>query len=204
MKHSDVPTALELVVEEVGKESQRIRDAGGEALKAGKLKPAKKAISFAEKLGAFVKKVRALGEEWERLQTEIDGAAPEVKEIVRPPLTQKEHKTGWKRNVVNVSPKTNFTVSFPDGTVVSDKKAYVVLGKSIEKFGPSAVAALGISCGGEPLVTQDRSVYKKQPSAVDAISGDWFVKTHSSTKAKIGYVKRIAKALKIKVTVKCA
>lgn len=42
MKHSDVPTALDLVVEEVGKESQRIRDAGGEALKAGKLSPAKK------------------------------------------------------------------------------------------------------------------------------------------------------------------
>ena len=148
MKHSDVPTALELVVEEVGKESQRIRDAGGEALKAGKLKPAKKAISFAEMLGAFVKKVRVLGEEWERLQTEIDGAAPEVKEIVRPPVAQKEHKTGWKRNVVSVSPKTNFTVTFPDGMVVSDKKAYVVLAKSIEKFGPSATKCVGKSADG--------------------------------------------------------
>ncbi len=204
MKHSDVPTALELVVEEVGKESQRIRDAGSDALKIGKLKPAKKAIAFAEKLAAFVKKVRGLGDEWKKLQTEIDGAAPDVKEIVRPQVVQKQHKTGYTRKVVSVSPKSNFTVTFPDGAVIADKKAYNVLAKTVEKIGPDQVAAIGILCGGEPLVTQDRSLYKKQPSSVASIFGGWFVKTHSSTKAKIGYVKRIAKALKVKIVVKGA
>ena len=53
MKHPEVLEALDLVVSEVDNESQRIRDAGGEALKAGKLKPAKKAIEYAEKLAAL-------------------------------------------------------------------------------------------------------------------------------------------------------
>lgn len=54
-KHSDVPTALDLVKEEVNKESRRIFSAGGDALKAGKIKPAKEAIAYAEKLADFVK-----------------------------------------------------------------------------------------------------------------------------------------------------
>ena len=99
---------------------------------------------------------------------------------------------------------STFSVRFPDGAVIADRKACNVLGLAVEKFGARKVAELGISCGGEPLVTNDRSLYKKHPTAVVAISGGWFVKTHSGTKAKIGYVKRIAKALKVRVTVKNA
>lgn len=49
-KHSDVPVALDLVREEVDKEARRIFSAGGDALKEGKIKPAKEAIAYAEKL----------------------------------------------------------------------------------------------------------------------------------------------------------
>jgi len=38
-------------------------------------------------------------------------------------------------------------------------------------------------------------------SAVAEIAGGWFVKTHSGTAAKISYIKRIAKALTIKLVV---
>ena len=38
-------------------------------------------------------------------------------------------------------------------------------------------------------------------SAVAEIAGGWFVKTHSGTAAKINYIKRIAKTLKIKLVV---
>jgi len=37
-QHSDVPAALDLVKEEVGKEAKRIFSSGGDALKAGKIK----------------------------------------------------------------------------------------------------------------------------------------------------------------------
>ena len=203
-KHSDVPTALDLVKEEVDKESRRIFSAGGDALKAGNIKPAKEAIAYAEKLSDFVKKIQRLGDEWKKLEAKIDAAAPEVKEIVLPAKPLKEHKTGFTRNVTHVSPKTNFTVRFPDGKVISDTKALWVMARAIETIGADRVAALGILCGGEPLVTKDKSQLKKHPSAIAEITGGWFVKTHSGTAAKIGYVKRIAKALKIKLVVTMA
>ena len=200
-KHSDVPAALDLVKEEVEKESKRIFSAGGDALKAGNIKPAKEAIAYAEKLSDFVKKIHKLGEDWKKLEAKIDAAAPEVREIVMPTKPQRPHKTGFTHNVTNIAPKTTFTVRFPDGTVVSDKKAKSVLAKTIEKIGVERVARLGILCGGEPLVTKDRSLLKKYPNAVGMISGGWFVKTHSSTAAKMNFVKAIAKGLDIRLTV---
>jgi len=199
-KHSDVPAALDLVREEVEKESKRIFSAGGDALKAGNIKPAKEAIAYAEKLTDFVKKIHKLGEDWKKLEAKIDAAAPEVREIVNLP-PQRPHKTGFKHTVTNIAPKTTFTVRFPDGTVVSDKKAKSVLAKTIEKIGVEKVARLGIMCGGEPLVTKDRSLLKKYPGAIGAISGGWFVKTHSSTAAKMNFVKVIAKGLGIRLAV---
>lgn len=199
-KHSDVPAALDLVKEEVEKESKRIFSAGGDALKAGNIKPAKEAIAYAEKLAEFVKKIHKLGEDWKKLEAKIDAAAPEVREIVNP-RPQKSHKTGYTRNVGKISPKTNFTVRMPDGRTISNSKAFWVMAKTIEAIGADRVAALGIMCGGEPLVTKDKSLLKKHPSAIAPIAGGWFVKTHSGTAAKIGYVKRIAKALKVKLVV---
>lgn len=200
-KHSDVPTALDLVKEEVDKEARRIFSAGGDALKAGNIKPAKEAIAYAEKLADFVKKIQKLGDEWKKLEARIDAAAPEVKEIVLPTKPQKEHKTGFTRNVTHVSPKTNFIVKLPDGKVIADSKAFWVMAKAIEAMGADKVAALGVLCGGEPLVTKDKSLLKKHPSAIAEIAGGWFVKTHSGTAAKIRYVKQIAKALKVKLVV---
>ena len=183
-QHSDVPAALDLVREEVEKESKRIFSAGGDALKAGKIKPAKEAIAYAEKLAEFVKKIHKLGEDWKKLEAKIDAAAPEVREIVNP-KPQKPHKTGFTRNVTHISPKTNFTVRMPDGKTISNSKALWVMAKTIEAIGADRVAGLGIMCGGEPLVTKDKSL----------------LKTHSGTAAKIGYVKKIAKALKVKLVV---
>ena len=200
-KHSDVPTALDLVKDEVDKEARRIFSAGGDALKAGNIKPAKEAIAYAEKLADFVKKIQKLGDEWKKLEAKIDAAAPEVREIVLPTKLQKEHKTGFTRKVTHVSPKTNFTVKLPDGKVIANSKAFWVMAKAIEAMGADKVAALGVLCGGEPLVTKDKTLLKKHPSAIAEIAGGWFVKTHSGTAAKIRYVKQIAKALKIKLVV---
>lgn len=200
-RHSDVPTALDLVKEEVDKEARRIFSAGGDALKAGNIKPAQEAIAYAEKLADFVKKIQKLGDEWKKLEAKIDSAAPEVKEIVLPTKPQKERKTGFSRNVTHISPKTNFTVKLPDGKIIADSKALWVMAKTIEAMGADKVAALGVLCGGEPLVTKDKSLLKKHPSAIAEIAGGWFVKTHSGTAAKIRYVKQIAKALKVKLVV---
>ena len=200
MKHAEVPEALELVVDEVGKESQRIRDAGSVALKEGKLKPAKKAIEYAEKLLSFVDKVRRLGEEWDSLQQAIDSLAPEVREIVLPQKVRAS-KTGYKRNVGKIAPKTNFSVTFPDGKVIEDKKASIVFGKTIARLGASQVAAFNILLGGEPLVSRDESVFKKHPSQVLPIGNGWFVKTHNSTASKISLLEKISTLMNVKIKV---
>ncbi len=205
-KHSDVPAALDIVKEEVEKEARRIFHVGGDALKEGKIKPAKEAIAYAEGLQEFVAKIQKLGDEWKQLEAKIDAAAPEVKEIVQrgPDPIYKPHKTGFTKKVEHVAPKTNFTVTFPDGRVISDKKALNVLAKTIEKIGAQRVADVGIMLGGEPLVTKNKALYVKYPSAVVGISGGWFVNTHSSTKDKMEYIKKIAKAIGIKLFVKYA
>lgn len=209
MKHADVPLALDLVVEEVGKESQRIRDAGSVALKAGKLTPAKKAIAYAEKLQTFVRKVRDLGDEWAKLQAEIDAAAPEVRDIVRPPektpkqpkpKEKKPRKTGFKRNVGHIAPKKNFVVTLSNGTVIKDAKAAAVLAKTIEALGAEKVAQLGFLVCGEPLVTKVKEEHVKYAFATYDIADGWYVATHSSTAFKVNMIAKIAKALKVKLT----
>lgn len=200
MKHAEVPEALDLVVDEVGKESQRIRDAGSEALRKNNLGPAQMAIEYAKKLEAFVDKVHALGVAWGSLQKEIEDAAPEVREIVLPTKVR-SHKTGYARKVGTIAPKTNFTVTFADGTTVSDKKAKVVFAKVIEKLGPEAVAALNIVQGGEPLLSRRRADFKKEPMQIHPIAGGWYVKTHSSTAAKMRLLEKIAKVQKVKLRI---
>lgn len=200
-KHSDVLPALDLVQDEVNKEARRIFSAGGDALKVGKIKPAKEAIAYAERLEAFVEELKRLGEAWKALEATIDAAAPEVKEIVLPQKPNKPHKTGFKRKVEHVSPKTNFIVKFPNGKVIEASQARLVLAKTIEKIGPKKVADVGIFYGGEPLVTKDKSLFKKKPSQVIEISGGWFVKTHSSTDAKMKQIMKIAKTLKLNLVV---
>lgn len=203
MRHAGVPEALELVIDEVGKESQRIRNAGGEALKAGKLEPAKKAVEYAERFAAFVKKVCSLGDEWAVLQREIEGASREVQEIVLPTKIGKPHKTGFTRKVEKVSPRTNFTVTFQDGCTIADPKAKVVFAKTIEKLGAESVASLKIVVAGEPLLSRDKAIFKKEPTQIQPIIGGWYVKTHSSTAAKMQLLEKIAKVQKVKLRIQC-
>ena len=200
-KHSDVPTALDLVKEEVDKESRRIFSAGGDALKAGNIKPAKEAIVYAEKLADFVKKIQKLGDEWKKLEAKIDAAAPEVKEIVLPTKAIKTH-TGFKQKPGGTkSPKKTFEVIFAGGTKIADSKAKVVLAKAIEQIGAEAVSKFGVLVDGEPFVSKNIKNYKRPSSAVP-IRGGWYVATHSSTKAKIALLKKIAAKLDIDMVVK--
>jgi len=63
MEHAEVLTALRRVVAEAEKESQRIRDAGGDALKANRLGPTLKAIEYARRIEAFGSQSARVGSE---------------------------------------------------------------------------------------------------------------------------------------------
>lgn len=199
-KHSDVLSALDLVREELDKEAKRIFSAGGDALKVGRIKPAQEAIAYAQKLGEFVKKIEKLGDEWKKLEARIDSAAPEVREIVQLPTKIRKTRIGFTRKVGKVAPKSNFTVTFPDGTVVADKKAKIVFAKAITHLGTEDVAALGIILGGEPLVAKP-SAFKKMPTQIAPVGGGLVVKTHSSTATKMSLLSRISKRLGVKLKI---
>lgn len=200
-KHSDVLTALDRVKKEVGKESRRIRDAGSIALKAGKLKPAKEAIAYAEKLADFVKKIQKLDDDWKKLEAKIDAAAPEVKEIVLLTKKRKPHAGFIQKPGGKKSAKTTFEVIFDDGTKIAYPKAKIVLAKAIEHLGAANVARLGALVDGEPLVSNNIRNYKNQASIVP-IKGGWFVATHSSTKAKMTIVGKVAAKLGVKLSLR--
>lgn len=197
--HADVLTALDLVKDEVDKESKRIFNAGADAFKAEKIESAEEAIAYAKKLRAFVGKVAVLGDEWKKLQDEIDTAAPEVREIVLPTKVRKT-KTGYKRKVTTVAPKTNFTVTFPDGEIVSDRKAKNVFANSLIRLGIDKVVALGIIMAGEPLVGK-KIEFKKTPTQIASLGGGLFVNTHSSTANKMSLLGKIAARLGIDVKI---
>ena len=199
---SEVPQALEILRGEVGRVETAVREEGAKAMTAtasGSLKAAEEAIAYAKRLHAFISKIDALGKEWQKIEASIAKATPEAREIVR--------KAGGTHVVTGpLEPKTNFTVTFPDGTVIAEPKANLTLARAIEAIGPARVAALrGAAClrpNGEPLVTRREADLAKYPSAKLSLAGGWFLNTQSSTEAKAKTVKEISKQLKLKLKVK--
>lgn len=196
-KLADVPAALELVKEEVAKAENAIRAEGAKAMISGPLKAAEEAIAYAKRLKAFIAEIEALGVKWERLSEKAESASPEAREIVRRAGVD-DRKTP--------DPKTNFEVTFPDGSVVHERMANLTLGKTLETIGPERIAGLTGSPyfrpNGEPLLTKDKRELAKYPSQVLKIQGGWFVNTQTDTERKAEAVKEISRRLKLHLTVR--
>lgn len=191
---ADVPEALALVNEEVGKVKKAINDAGAKALKEDRRQIAREALDYADGLDDFIKKIEKLGEEWKALEASIEKATPEAREIVR--------AAGGTRVVVDpVSPKSGLRVTFPDGTVIATPKASTTQARTIERLGPAAVAALGLRMNGEPLLTRTKKDLKKYPESVETLRGGWILSTHSNTQRKADDLKRIADRLGIRLKI---
>ena len=191
---ADVAQAIDLVLEEVQREMNRILQDAGEEMKKGNREVARQALLFGDKLDEFTRKITELKNSWKALQLEIEESAPEVKKIVLPTKVIKK-KTGYTRKVESVGPRTNFRVKFSDGTTIEERTAKHAFALSIEKIGADRIFRLGILLAGEPLLSKDKSIYKKEPRRVELISNGWYVKTHSSTGQKMGLLQKIASAL---------
>ncbi len=195
-KLSDVPTALDLVKGEVLRAQKAILDEAKKWMDPAHMEDAKQAITYAQRLEAFVEKVDTLGLEWESLSDKAEQASPETKEIVR--------RAGVDARK-SPDPKTNLEVTFPDGTVVHEAKANLTMGKVVELIGPDKVAALTGSVhfrpNGEPLVTHVRSDLIKYPSNILKLKGGWYLNTQTDTERKAETIKAISKALKLNLKV---
>jgi len=114
---------------------------------------------------------------------------------------QAEHKEGKKHEkpIERLNSKTVLRVTFPDGTVIADKKAKNTFAETIKRIGLLKVRNLGITFCHVPIVsnTLDRKYGQAQIPVGDGL----YVMTHSSTHDKKKQLAKIAKDLGIKLIV---
>ena len=205
MQNQEVSAALDLLISTLSDERNRIYEIGASAMLAKDKKTAQSVIDFAQKLENFQEKVKALSTDWTALIDEKISAPEKVQEIVDGDgklfgMRTRKSKSGFSRKVENpIAPKTNFTVKFPDGTIIFTPKANETFVQAIEHIGEKKVQALRLICDGEPLVSDIKS--KKYPTASKKTSRGLYVLTHSSTKAKIKFLQTISLKLNVNLEV---
>lgn len=95
-------------------------------------------------------------------------------------------------------PAKQLRVSFPDGTVICDRKATDTFVNSIQYIGFERVAKLeAIRINGHPIVSMKRNELSRGFRELDG----YFVETHISTKDKARYLQRITNTLRCDATV---
>jgi hypothetical protein len=114
---------------------------------------------------------------------------------------QVAHRDGTKRRnpVERINEKSVLRVTFPDGTVIEDKKAKMTFTKTIQKLGLMRVRNLGITFCGVPIVSN--TLDKKYGKTQVPVEGGLYVMTHSSTHDKKKMLDKIAIRLGIKLIV---
>jgi hypothetical protein len=114
---------------------------------------------------------------------------------------QVAHRDGTKRRnpVERINEKSVLRVTFPDGTVIEDKKAKITFTKTIQKIGLMRVRNLGITFCGVPIVSN--TLDKKYGKTQVPVEGGLYVMTHSSTHDKKKMLDKIAIRLGIKLIV---
>lgn len=145
IQRQEVSTALELLIGKIEDERKRIYSDGANAMKALDADTASKVLDFAKKIEAFQGKVKQLNSDWSALVEEKVSAPQKVQDIVDGDgklfgMRTRKSKTGFTRNVTQpMAAKTNFTVRFPDGTVIFNRKACDTLVQTIERIGERKV-----------------------------------------------------------------
>lgn len=114
---------------------------------------------------------------------------------------QAEHKEGKKHEkpIERINGKTVLRVTFPDGTVIADKKAKITFAETIKRIGLMKVRNLGISFCHVPIISN--TLDKKYGQAQIPVGDGLYVMTHSSTHDKKKQLDKIAKELGVKLKV---
>lgn len=124
--------------------------------------------------------------------------SPEEEDKVLAKRESFKKETGYTLSPHTKSKKTNLTVKFPDGTIISNRFAYQTLCDVINKVGAKQIAELNIIQSGVPLVSKQQDDFYQQHS----ISNGYLVVTHSSTAAKKQHLEEISKKLNLNLKVK--
>lgn len=108
---------------------------------------------------------------------------------------QAEHKEGKKHEkpIERINGKTVLRVTFPDGTIIADKKAKITFAETIKRIGLLKVRNLGITFCHVPIVSN--TLDKKYGKAQIPVGDGLYVMTHSSTHDKKKQLDKISQEL---------
>jgi len=114
---------------------------------------------------------------------------------------QAEHKEGKKHEkpIERINGKTVLRVTFPDGTIIADKKAKITFAETIKRIGLMKVRNLGISFCHVPIVSN--TLDKKYGQAQIPVGDGLYVMTHSSTHDKKKQLDKISQELGLRLKV---
>ena len=114
---------------------------------------------------------------------------------------QAEHKEGRKHEkpIERINGKTVLRVTFPDGTVIADKKAKNTFAETIKRIGLMKVRNLGITFCHVPIVSN--TLDKKYGQAQIPVGDGLYVMTHSSTHDKKKQLDKISQELGLRLKV---
>lgn len=114
---------------------------------------------------------------------------------------QAEHKEGKKHEkpIERINGKTVLRVTFPDGTIIADKKAKITFAETIKRIGLLKVRNLGITFCHVPIVSN--TLDKKYGQAQIPVGDGLYVMTHSSTHDKKKQLDKISQELGLRLKV---
>ena len=105
-------------------------------------------------------------------------------------------RTGKPRN--GRAPRKKLRVTFPEGTVVFNNRAVDTFVKSIEYMGLDRVSELqSVRQYGHPLVSTRKNAKAGNVRILDG----YFIETRSSTEKKASHIRKIARALRLEISV---
>lgn len=128
----------------------------------------------------------------------LTSLAKELSSLAKDINHQLRGERGSRTNKGRRGPRKHLRVSFHDGTVIHESRAVDTFVKAIQHIGLRRIAKLEtIRAHGHPLVSTIRNESSRGIRELDG----YFVETHSSTTDKARFIKRIADALRIDVSV---
>jgi hypothetical protein len=123
----------------------------------------------------------------------------DTKEYPLLPLVQDSKPIHKQKIHVITHPRTHLSVTFPDGTMLTDRKAITTFLRVIERIGLEKIEKLGINIDRTNLIV--RSPKSNGSHAEWHQVRDWYVNTHSSTMSKAKYLNKISNSLKLNLKI---
>ena len=123
----------------------------------------------------------------------------DTKEYPLLPLMQDTKPIHKQKIHVIAHPRTHLRVTFPDGTMLTDRKAITTFLRVIERIGLEKIEKLGIITDRINLIV--RSPKSNGSHAEWHRVRDWYVNTHSSTMSKAKHLNKISNSLRLNLRI---